>query len=197
MTTKVHFVATPVPEAQAALTNLRQQYEDTGPDNADVIVALGGDGFMLQTLHAFVGSNKPIYGMNLGTVGFLMNEYNEADLTDRLAKAEPAKLHPLRMRATTLERCVDALAFNEVSMLRQTRQATKLRILVDGKILYQRTDLRWGTRRDTRRQHCLQPIRAWTDHTNRCGSSGADTDQRFPAAALARSPPSAPCQGPI
>ena len=134
MSIKVHFVATPVPEAQAALTNLRQQYEDTGPDKADVIVALGGDGFMLQTLHAFVGSDKPIYGMNLGTIGFLMNEYNEADLTDRLAKAEPAKLHPLRMRATTSEQCVDALAFNEVSMLRQTRQATKLRILVDGKI---------------------------------------------------------------
>jgi NAD+ kinase len=134
LTIKVHFVATPVPEAQAALANLRQQYEDKGPDAADIIVALGGDGFMLQTLHTFVGSDKPIYGMNLGTIGFLMNEYNEADLIDRLAKAEPAKLHPLKMRATTLEQCVDALAFNEVSMLRQTRQATKLRILVDGKI---------------------------------------------------------------
>jgi NAD+ kinase len=134
LTTKVHFVATPVPEGQAALENLRMQYNDVGPDEADIVVALGGDGFMLQTLHTFVGHGKPIYGMNLGTVGFLMNEYNEADLLDRLAKAVPAKLHPLRMRATTADKSIDALAFNEVSMLRQTRQATKLRILVDGKI---------------------------------------------------------------
>ncbi len=123
-----------MPEGQAALANLRLQYDDAGPDDADVIVALGGDGFMLQTLHAFVGRGKAIYGMNLGTVGFLMNEFNEADLIERLAKAEPAKVHPLRMRATTAEQCIDALAFNEVSLLRQTRQATKLRILVDGKI---------------------------------------------------------------
>ena len=134
MAPKLHFVATPVPEGQAALANLRQQYEDAGPDAADVIVALGGDGFMLQTLHAFLERGKPIYGMNFGTVGFLMNEYNEADLTDRLAKAEQATVHPLRMRVTTVDECVDALAFNEVSLLRQTRQATKLRILVDGKV---------------------------------------------------------------
>ncbi|HEY0282827.1 MAG TPA: NAD kinase [Rhizomicrobium sp.] len=134
MAFKLHFVATPVPEGQAALANLRQQYDDVGPDKADVIVALGGDGFMLQTLHAFIQRSKPIYGMNFGTVGFLMNEYNEADLTKRLAKAEQATVHPLRMRATTAKECIDALAFNEVSLLRQTRQATKLRILVDGKV---------------------------------------------------------------
>ena len=134
MTFKLHFAATPVPEGQAALANLRQQYEDVGPDKADVIVALGGDGFMLQTLHAFLERGKPIYGMNFGTVGFLMNEYNEADLVDRLTKAEQATVHPLRMRASTSDQCVDALAFNEVSLLRQTRQATKLRILVDGKV---------------------------------------------------------------
>ena len=134
MALKLHFVATPVPEGQAALANLRQQYEDAGPDEADAIVALGGDGFMLQTLHAFIERGKPIYGMNFGTVGFLMNEYDETDLTERLAKAEQATVHPLRMRATTADECVDALAFNEVSLLRQTRQATKLRILVDGKV---------------------------------------------------------------
>ncbi len=131
---RLHFVATAVPEAQSALANLRQQYDDVGPDKADIIVALGGDGFMLQTLHTFLGQGKPIYGMNLGSVGFLMNEYNEAGLPDRLAKAERAVIHPLRMRATTAEQCVDGLAFNEVSLLRQTRQATKLRILVDGKV---------------------------------------------------------------
>jgi len=131
---RLHFVAANVAEAQSALANLRQQYDDAGPDKADIVVALGGDGFMLQTLHAFVGRGKPIYGMNLGTIGFLMNEYNEAGLPARLAKAEHAEIHPLRMRATTAEQCIDGLAFNEVSLLRQTRQATKLRILVDGKV---------------------------------------------------------------
>ena len=82
---RLHFVATPVPEAQSALANLRQQYDDSGPENAEIIVALGGDGFMLQTLHSFLGQDKPIYGMNLGSVGFLMNEYNEADLPARLS----------------------------------------------------------------------------------------------------------------
>ncbi len=131
---RLHFVAAAVPEAQSALANLRQQYDDAGPDKADVVVALGGDGFMLQTLHTFLERGKPIYGMNLGTVGFLMNEYNEAELPERLGKAERATIHPLRMRATTAEECIDGLAFNEVSLLRQTRQATKLRILVDGKV---------------------------------------------------------------
>lgn len=131
---RLHFVATPVPEAQSALTNLRQLYDDCGPDDAEVVVALGGDGFMLQTLHTFLGQDKPIYGMNLGSIGFLMNEYNEAELPERLATAERAVIHPLRMRATTADTTVDGLAFNEVSLLRQTRQATKLRILVDGKV---------------------------------------------------------------
>jgi NAD+ kinase len=131
---RLHFVATTVPEAQSALANLRQQYDDAGPEKAEVIVALGGDGFMLQTLHTYLGQNKPIYGMNLGTVGFLMNEYNEADLPERLEKAERAVINPLRMRATTADAAIDGLAFNEVSLLRQTRQATKLRILVDGKV---------------------------------------------------------------
>jgi NAD+ kinase len=131
---RLHFVATPGPEAQSALANLRAQYDDSGPEKAEIIIALGGDGFMLQPLHTFLGQDKPIYGMNLGSVGFLMNEYNEADLPERLAKAERAVINPLRMRATTIDTCVDGLAFNEVSLLRQTRQATKLRILVDGKV---------------------------------------------------------------
>ena len=101
MPPRLHFVATPVPEGQAALANLRQQYKDVGPDAAEIIVALGGDGFMLQTLHAFLERGKPIYGMNFGAVGFLMNEYNEADLAERLSKAEQATVHPLRMRAAT------------------------------------------------------------------------------------------------
>ncbi|MBS0472093.1 MAG: NAD kinase [Proteobacteria bacterium] len=131
---KLHFVASPAPDAQAALTMMRRRHADAGADAAEVIVALGGDGFMLQTLHSFLTSKKPIYGMNLGSVGFLMNEYREDDLEERLAAAESAQLHPLRMRAESRHGTTEALAFNEVSLLRQTRQAAKIRILVDEKI---------------------------------------------------------------
>jgi NAD+ kinase len=126
---KLHFTATP--EATDALTAMRARHADAGPDAADVIVALGGDGFMLQTLHAFIGKGKPIYGMNLGSVGFLMNEYREDALEERLAAAEHAEVHPLRMRAHGRDGLVEALAFNEVSLLRETRQAAKLRVIVD------------------------------------------------------------------
>jgi len=134
MALHLHFVAADAPEAQAALTELRNLYDDVGPDRAEIIVALGGDGFMLQTLHAFLDKEKPIYGMNLGSVGFLMNEYRIADLETRLTKAEAAEIHPLRMRAVANGEVTEALAFNEVSLLRQTRQAAKLRVLVDEKI---------------------------------------------------------------
>jgi NAD+ kinase len=129
--TKLHFTA--VPEAQESLADLRARYGDAGPQEADIVVALGGDGFMLQTLHAFTGKGKPIYGMNRGTVGFLMNEYHQADLLERLSAAERAVIHPLRMTAHTQAGAVEARAFNEVSLLRETRQAAKIRILVDGK----------------------------------------------------------------
>jgi NAD+ kinase len=126
---KLHFTATA--EAADALAALRQRHEDAGAAQADVIVALGGDGFMLQTLHAFLKTGKPIYGMNLGSVGFLMNEYREDALLDRLRVAEQAVVHPLRMTAHTRDKPVEALAFNEVSLLRETRQAAKIRIMVD------------------------------------------------------------------
>ena len=128
---KLHFTATS--EAAEALAAMRARHDDAGPDAADVIVALGGDGFMLQTLHAFLDKGKPIYGMNLGSVGFLMNEYREEALQERLAAAEQAVVHPLRMRAMGRDGAVEALAFNEVSLLRETRQAAKLRIVVDGR----------------------------------------------------------------
>jgi NAD+ kinase len=127
--TRLHFTA--APDATEALAAMRARYPDAGPEAAEVIVALGGDGFMLQTLHAFIGKDKPIYGMNLGSVGFLMNEYREDNLTARLAAAERARVHPLRMTAQCRDRAVEALAFNEVSLLRQTRQAAKIRIMVD------------------------------------------------------------------
>ena len=108
------------------------------------MVALGGDGFMLQTLHSFTGKGKPIYGMNKGTVGFLMNEFHADDLMERLAAAEKAVIHPLLMTAHTPSRAVEARAFNEVSLLRETRQAAKIRILVDEQASHLRTDLRRG-----------------------------------------------------
>jgi NAD+ kinase len=126
---KLHFTATA--DAADALASLRSHHKDAGPEAADIVVALGGDGFMLQTLHAFLGKGKPIYGMNLGSVGFLMNEFREEDLLERLSVAEEAVIHPLRMQAHTSRGIVEALAFNEVSLLRQTRQAAKIRVVVD------------------------------------------------------------------
>jgi NAD+ kinase len=127
----LHFTA--APDAADALAQMRARHADVGPDAADIVIALGGDGFMLQTLHGFIGKNKPIYGMNLGSVGFLMNEYSADDLITRLEAAERAVVHPLRMQAYTEKGVITALAFNEVSLLRETRQAAKLRILVDEK----------------------------------------------------------------
>ena len=114
--TRLHFTA--APEAQQALAEMRARHPDAGPQDADIVVALGGDGFMLQTLHAFVGKDKPIYGMNLGSVGFLMNEYRADNLLDRLAAAGKALIHPLRMLAHSAAGTTEALAFNEVSLLR-------------------------------------------------------------------------------
>ena len=134
MSKALHFVAAPQADAQAALKVMRARYKDSGAREADIVVALGGDGFMLQTLHNFLAAKKPIYGMNLGSVGFLMNEYREGDLDQRLAAAESAVIHPLRMSAEDPKDKIEALAFNEVSLLRQTRQAAKIRILVDDKV---------------------------------------------------------------
>jgi NAD+ kinase len=133
MAPALHFVAAAAPDAQSALTMMRQHHKDVGADKAGIVVALGGDGFMLQTLHHFIGKGKPIYGMNLGSVGFLMNEFHESDLSERLAAAESADVHPLRMRAEARSGASEALAFNDVHLFRQTRQAAKIRILVDGK----------------------------------------------------------------
>jgi NAD+ kinase len=127
----LHFTA--APDAQEALAEMQAHHTDAGPDTCDIVVALGGDGFMLQTLHAFLGKNKPIYGMNVGSVGFLMNEYRQDDLIARLDAAERAIVHPLRMQAHNPKGMTEALAFNEVSLLRETRQAAKIRIHVDGR----------------------------------------------------------------
>ena len=131
----IRVVAAETEDARAALQHLMARYGRSDPGEARLVVALGGDGFMLQTLHRFLHQNVPVFGMNCGSVGFLMNEYREGGLPQRLARAEPVTIHPLRMMATTADgRVEQALAFNEVSMLRQTRQAAKLRITIDGQV---------------------------------------------------------------
>jgi len=134
---RIAFLASPADGAQDAAAKLVDRYGQTEPQDADVICALGGDGFMLQTLHRHGGLGKPVYGMKLGTVGFLMNHYREDepgdDLLARLAKAEPAVLRPLEMIAATESGAsVGSLAYNEVSLLRQTRQAAQIRIDLNG-----------------------------------------------------------------
>ena len=117
---------------------LRGRFGHVPPEDADVIVALGGDGFMLQTLHAFMDLGKPVYGMNRGSVGFLMNDYEEDELAERLDEARLAKINPLRMVAyDAMERRHTALAINEVALFRQRHQAAKIQITVDGEVLMQ------------------------------------------------------------
>ena len=129
------FTASDRPQAQTARDRLALRYGDHPAENCDVVVALGGDGLMLETLHRHLGHDKPIYGMNRGSVGFLMNDYAEEGLIERVLTAQRATIHPLRMRALTAAgELREALAINEVSLLRQTRQTAKLRISVDGKV---------------------------------------------------------------
>jgi len=131
---RIAFVTSAIPEAEAARGALVRRYGEVPPADADVIVALGGDGLMLQTLHKFMEAGKPIYGMNRGTVGFMMNEFREDALKERLAAAEESVIHPLAMRAVDAGGNVDeALAINEVFVFRQTYQMARLRVLVDGK----------------------------------------------------------------
>lgn len=132
---RLSFVASDTPEAQDARLSLIARYGDARPDEADTIIALGGDGLMLQTLHHFINSDKPIYGMNRGSVGFLMNEFRLDGLRERLANSVVTALHPLTMHATNIYGDTHiAKAFNEVSLMRQTYQAAKLRITIDDKV---------------------------------------------------------------
>src|SRR5262245_14210539 len=131
---RIAFVASPFPEAKEAEKQLAKLYGNVNPESADVIVALGGDGLMLQTLRRFMRSGKPIYGMHRGTVGFLMNDFQVEKLRERLAASHNTIIHPLLMCARDARgKTHEHHAFNEVSLFRQTYQAAKLRILVDGK----------------------------------------------------------------
>ncbi len=130
----IAFVAGSMPEARAACSALEKRYGNVDPKSADVIVALGGDGLMLQTLHKFMNSGKPIYGMHRGTVGFLMNDFSADNLPERLAAAHITVIHPLIMRARDSSgKTHEHRAINEVSLFRQSAQAAHLRILIDGK----------------------------------------------------------------
>jgi NAD+ kinase len=132
-TGRVAIVAADFDDAQSALAQLTKTYGAVDPSEADVIVALGGDGFVLQTLRRYIERKVPVFGMNRGSIGFLMNDYQTDDLASRLANAQPVTLYPLRMHAKTSDGAMhESLAINEVSLLRQTYQAAKIEIQVDG-----------------------------------------------------------------
>lgn len=129
------FVAAETDDAQEAQKKLAALYGQDRPEEADIIVALGGDGFMLQTLRETMGSGKKVYGMNRGTIGFLMNEYHEDGLRERIAEAIPETIRPLEMVSEDVDgNILSALAINEVSLFRQSFQAAKIRITIDGKV---------------------------------------------------------------
>jgi NAD+ kinase len=132
---KMTFVSSGTPEADAAVETLRARYGEAGPDQASVVVALGGDGLMLQTLHQVMSRTLPVYGMNFGSIGFLMNEFSADALSERLAAARPTHIYPLAMQVRdTSGRTHEALALNEVSLFRSTFQAAKIEISVDGEV---------------------------------------------------------------
>ncbi len=132
---KLHFISSQAPEAIKAAQKLKHSFGQAQLDGADVIVALGGDGLMLETVHSVLDTGQAIFGMNRGSVGFLMNEFETDGLIDRIAAATETIIHPLNMTVTDKQGTThSALAFNEVSMLRQRHQAAKLRISIDGKI---------------------------------------------------------------
>ncbi|KCZ94596.1 NAD kinase [Hyphomonas johnsonii] len=132
---RLSFYASKRPEAQAALPDLRRRYGQVPEQDADVIVAIGGDGAMLDTLRRRFDDNKPVYGMHRGTVGFLMNDYSEDDLIERIDTATKATLVPLSMEARDIKGKVHkGLAINEVSLIRQTAQSARLKITVDGRV---------------------------------------------------------------
>ena len=131
-TPNIHFVASQMQTAGEAVEKMMKRYGQSNLDDADVVVALGGDGFMLRTLHRMIARNLPVFGMKIGNVGFLMNRHSEEDLVERLAEARPVSLNPLRMEVETESGAqTSALAINEISLLRQTNQAAHLRILIN------------------------------------------------------------------
>ena len=184
---RIAFVASDVPEARAALEGLTARYGNAKPADAEVIVALGGDGLMLQTLHRYMNDRIPIYGMNRGSVGFLMNEYSEDDLRQRLAAAQVTRVHPLSMVATDVHgKATKGLAINEVSLFRQIHQAAKLSISVDGTLRLEELICDGLARCHARRLDCVQSLRSRPHTAARRQTAGADADQPLPPPPLAR-----------
>ncbi len=133
--TKICIVTNETSQAEAAATRLRERYGQVPLEDAEIVVALGGDGLMLQTLHSVMGTSKPVYGMNFGSVGFLMNAFSETALDERLAASQRTVIYPLAMTVRDVSgHTRTALAINEVSLFRSTYQAAKLQILVDGEV---------------------------------------------------------------
>jgi NAD+ kinase len=131
---RLAFVSAPTPAARTARNRLEKRYGAVPPAQADIVVALGGDGLMLQTLHRNIRRGTPIYGMNLGTIGFLMNTFREAGLLQRLKKARQITMTPLRMLAVnTRGHASEVIAINEVSLLRSSRQTARIAVSIDGK----------------------------------------------------------------
>lgn len=134
-TPRISFVSNETASAEAAASRLRAQYGDTPLESADIVVALGGDGLMLQTLHRVMKIGTPVYGMNFGSVGFMMNDFSEDALSARLRAAQRTSIYPLSMDAIDASgRRQTALALNEVSLFRSTHQAAKVQISVDGEV---------------------------------------------------------------
>ena len=186
-TQTIAFRSSGAKEANDALERLIALYGESPIDEADVIVALGGDGLMLQTLHMTMKAPKPIYGMNRGSVGFLMNDYSEAGLRERLKAALPSIIHPLVMRARDVHGVeTTARAINEVSMLRQTYQAAKLQDRDRRQDATRRADRRRHPGGDARRLDRLQSVRQRTDPAARRAADGADADLAIPPTPLAR-----------
>jgi NAD+ kinase len=132
---RIHFVASQVTPAGEAVALMQKHYGQYDFDEAEVIVALGGDGFMLRTLHRVIKRDLPVFGMKIGNIGFLMNRYSEDDLMERLASAQEVSLNPLRMEVETESGTqTSALAINEISLLRQTNQAAHIRVLVNDSV---------------------------------------------------------------
>lgn len=132
---KIHFHASDNPRPQAALLELSERYENVPVEQADVIVVLGGDGAMLRALHKFTDINLPLFGLNLGTLGFLLNEYKSKDLRTRIENANSYDIHPLRMQVTGVSGEIhEALAYNEVSLLRETHSSAKIMVFVNGEV---------------------------------------------------------------
>jgi len=170
--------------ARISRDELAGLYELVAPEESDVIVALGGDGFVLHVVHQYLHLRRPIFGMNCGTVGFLLNVYRPDTLIERIRAAQEVTLHPLRMTAKTMDgKIEESLAFNEVSVLRRTRQQANVRISVDGIVRISACGRR-SHGGNTHRQYSLQPFSTRTRHSSREQSARSYSGQPFPAATL-------------